>query len=184
MKINHNQFKIMIDRASQYVSKEWSRKVLRQIKVDIKNGELTVCAVDGYKGIRCIATMPTSEEISFLMHPIKLKNDKSGAKEVDIKVVDRVATITVMTEYGAIDYRFQQSGEDFVDMNKVMPTRIGKTEIAFTANLLSEAIKSFGSKRRSVIHFFFGSPAQPVLITNEDDFCKSEVVVLPARVCN
>lgn len=73
MKINHNKFKEMIDRASAFVATNDSRKMLQYIKIDVKNRELTVVALDGYKGIRSRAKVNTTETISFFMLPIKLK---------------------------------------------------------------------------------------------------------------
>lgn len=181
MKVNHNKFKEMIDRASAFVSKTDSRKMLQYIKVDVSNGEFTVVALDGYKGIRSRAKINTSENISFFMLPIKLKNDKQGNKEIEVQVIDKVAIITVITGYGAMEYKFQQIDGEYLDINKVIPTREEKQEISFDANLLSRAIKPFCNWRINPMHFFIGKPNQPTLITNQDDVCDTEIVVLPTR---
>lgn len=80
-----------------------------------------------------------------------------------------------------MEYKFQQIDGEYFDINKIIPTREEKPEIAFDANVLSCAIKPFCKSIINPMHFFIGKPNQPTLVTNQDDVCETEIIVLPTR---
>lgn len=181
MKINHNLFKQLIDTAKVFVAKGDNRPALRYIKVDVGNGKISATALDGYRGTKATAKIEQSEQATFFILPFNLSKDKSGGKQIEITLTDNVATITVETEYGNMQYQFNQDDIKFVDYDKIIPSKDGKTTVAFDTNLLRNTLEAFKTSRVCPMQCYIGTPTQPVLITTDIDGVNAETLILPVR---
>lgn len=167
IQILNQDMKQLLDTTKYAVSKDFSRPILRYIKLDITAETITATSLNGMQlgQIKMPRKTEIAEPVTCLIQPIPL--GKGDLSYVDLEVAEKCVSITVRGDAGDVTHTFIQNG-DFVNVEQILANYPMPTEyIAVDATRLIAALKPFAKKGRiDYCQLRINKKANALFITN------------------
>ena len=176
-----------------------SRPILKWIKVEVENENLTAIALDGYmmSTVKLQAMEATEfgmEKYSFYIKPFYIPKYRAGC-EVTFNCDNEnyiVVTVKPITKKDTLVYTFYQPTEKYIDWEKVLPETSKELKVSLDAVKLIRLLKGFESKdiKNNMVTLSFVTkekgtginPISPVLLEQKTkNGIKKEAILLPIR---
>ncbi len=171
---------LILKTMKDFVSRDDSRPILKNIKLDIRKDKIRAVACDGYK--LCVFDInydhPEQEEFVCYIQPSAIPK---GIIEVEIKIDNnKMNTIFRLQNGESITYTKTNIIGEFVDENNVLPPVNENLSVALNATYLSKIASSVKNFNGNVKVFFNEDARKPITFKAKmDSFGEITAIQLP-----